>query len=419
MRSSPFSQNRLAFVVGLLPCWAFSCADMSAPLDLDANGDKSLGSAEHVYYSCETATVTSTGSKWTYQTNEIMNLMPSIGLRVTQDGQDYGVQQLSRIENDTFSNGNLTVWLTQSGQGKSIEVEHKNVGLLAKAENGWCQADDRTPTDGSTDTTRPAGEFKLKMGDSCENPCRFEVSTTMPIASVRYEADEWILADSSDASGGFVASYSFTSGGLRTLKVTGFDRDGRAIASDSKRVDVTLPGQSGLIDVPYFYQYSNRLAPGATCQNTAVAMVLASQGVSIVPDQITSRYGRGRAQSVDGLKAVFNELAREYGVRGVRSTSQGTFAEVKAALDAGSPVIIHGYFTASGHVVVITGYNQEGYFVNDPAGKWSGYYKDGYPNAGRRPTEGKNVFYERDAFERAVGTLNGRDFVPMWIHVLN
>ena len=125
-------------------------------------------------------------------------------------------------------------------------------------------------------------------------------------------------------------------------------------------------------DVPFFYQFDNALSPGATCQNTAVAMVLAYLGWSGTPDDLTAAYGRRMAQSPAGLAELFNIYARRMGtVKRLRPVTNGTFAGLKSELDRGHPVIIHGYFTSSGHVAVVVGYDSTGYYLNDPAGEWT------------------------------------------------
>ena len=85
------------------------------------------------------------------------------------------------------------------------------------------------------------------------------------------------------------------------------------------------------------------------------------------------------------------------------------------SLAQGKPVIIHGYFTGFGHVLVVTGYKNGQYIVNDPAGKWNQSFKGGYPYGGGS-TVGKGVSYGAAAFEQAVATLNGSGFAPMWYH---
>ena len=63
-----------------------------------------------------------------------------------------------------------------------------------------------------------------------------------------------------------------------------------------------------------------------------------------------------------------------------------------------------------GHVLVVTGYDEGGYYVNDPAGTWSQIFKGGYRNAWNESTEGRNIYYRKDAFERAIATYDGYTF---------
>jgi len=156
--------------------------------------------------------------------------------------------------------------------------------------------------------------------------------------------------------------------------------------------------------VPYFYQYNNTINPGGSCQNTSIAMVIKFYGgVSETPDAISSYYGTSQAQSPAGLKQVFDSEASYFGltVTDIPHTN-GTFSAIHAVLAAGKPVIVHGYFTGYGHVMVITGYNGSVYTCNDPAGKWSQTYAyGGYSQA--NSTEGISVTYSKSNFENAIG----------------
>ena len=169
--------------------------------------------------------------------------------------------------------------------------------------------------------------------------------------------------------------------------------------------------------VPHFSQWDNRLSPEATCQNTSIAIVLAHYGWRGNPDDITSRYGRRYAQSPPGLADLFNQLASQSGInQKLIHRGNGTMADVRALLDQGKPVIVHGYFTGYGHVLVVTGYDANGYYVNDPAGVWSQIFRGGY--GGGAWQSGKNVYYSKAAFEAAVATSDGRNFMPVWYHEL-
>ncbi len=169
-------------------------------------------------------------------------------------------------------------------------------------------------------------------------------------------------------------------------------------------------------NVPYFYQYANKLYKSSSCQNTSVAMLLKHYGVDITPDQITSRFGKDKAQSPEGLASVFNTLASEAGIpQRLRSHRDGTMSDMDRQLQAGTPTIVHGYFTSYGHVVLATGYDGSNYTVNDPAGRWSGSFKGGYSSA-QSATSGQGVRYSRSSFYSAVGTSDGSSSMALWWH---
>ena len=145
-------------------------------------------------------------------------------------------------------------------------------------------------------------------------------------------------------------------------------------------------------------------------------MVLKYYGWSGTPDTITSAWGKNHAQSPAGLAEVFNSYAKKAGIKQrIQHHTNGTIGGLKSLLAQGKPVIIHGYFTGFGHVLVVTGYKNGKYIVNDPAGKWNQSFKGGYPYGGGS-TVGKGISYGAAAFEQAVATLNGSGFAPMWYH---
>ena len=144
-------------------------------------------------------------------------------------------------------------------------------------------------------------------------------------------------------------------------------------------------------------------------------MVLGYLGWGGTPDQITSRYGKDWAQSPAGLAALFNTYADREGLSmKIDPVTSGSISGLRAELDRGHPVIIHGYFTSYGHVLVVLGYDASGYYVHDPAGRWSEYFKGGYSGGG----SGRKAYYSRAAFEAAVGTSNGYSSLPLWYHAL-
>lgn len=169
-------------------------------------------------------------------------------------------------------------------------------------------------------------------------------------------------------------------------------------------------------EAPYFYQYANRLHPGSSCQNTSVAMLLGYYGVDITPDRITSRFGKSKAQAPEGLAEVFNTLASEAGIpQRLRAHRDRGMEDLNAQLAAGVPTIVHGYFTSYGHVVLATGYDNNNYTVNDPAGHWNGSFQGGYGGS-QSSTSGDGVQYSASSFYSAVSTSNGSSYLAPWWH---
>jgi len=170
-------------------------------------------------------------------------------------------------------------------------------------------------------------------------------------------------------------------------------------------------------EVPYFFQYSNRLYPGSSCQNTSVAMVLSHLGWPGVPDDITALWGKDYAQSPHNLSNMFNEIASAEDLSGrLVTNTDGSLTEFRNLASAGNVLIIHGYFTGYGHVLVVTGFDGTYYTANDPAGAWIGTFRGGYGWSGA--TDGHDVRYNRDSFETAIGTSDGHSPLPLWYHVL-
>ena len=188
--------------------------------------------------------------------------------------------------------------------------------------------------------------------------------------------------------------------------------------------DAEFPGLGGdgarsVPAVPYFYQYDNSLSPGASCQNTSVAMVLRYAGWSGDPDTITARFGKDLAQSPAGLVQVFNTLASEAGLDArLTAHTDGTVSGFRALLAQGRPVIVNGYFTGFGHVVVTLAYEGGQYVVNDPAGRWSQTFKGGYPY-GWNSTAGKAIRYSAGPYEDAISlNSSGTGSLPLWYYEL-
>ena len=62
--------------------------------------------------------------------------------------------------------------------------------------------------------------------------------------------------------------------------------------------------------------------------------------------------------------------------------TNGSNPGLKPEPDRGHSVIVNGYFIRSGHVVVVLGYDEDGYYVHHPAGAWSQGFKGAYLSGG-------------------------------------
>lgn len=158
-------------------------------------------------------------------------------------------------------------------------------------------------------------------------------------------------------------------------------------------------GKIILRDVPYKLQGNNRIAPGQTCANTSAAMLLSyKRGFSISPDALTNKYTRKKAQSPTGLADLF----RAEGFR-ANGTYEGSRSQLRKLLDRGIPVVTYIWASNGGHVITVTGYDKDGFYINDPAGLWKGGYKSGnYDSSDRRP-------HKHYSHQKLANNIMGRD----------
>jgi hypothetical protein len=208
----------------------------------------------------------------------------------------------------------------------------------------------------------------------------------------------------------------------QSLIFKGLDGSGKTLATQTYTLEVLVKPNQVLVvkDMPYFYQYDNAQNPSGSCQNTCVAMVLkyfAQQegkpnASDITPDAISKAWGTSKAQSVAGMEDLFN---KEAAARGLSVREKGTettpLADFREAAKLAKPIIVHGYFTNYGHIMVVLGFDGTFYTCNDPAGKWSQQYKNGGYNT-KNNTEGIYIKYSKKAFEDAISPDG-----MVWMHV--
>ncbi|HEX8317879.1 C39 family peptidase [Longimicrobium sp.] len=236
-------------------------------------------------------------------------------------------------------------------------------------------------------------------GTTATNPVTFKADATSDIVTIKYFADgTYLLGSSTDRANFFAVTYKFSGVGVRRIYVRGYNSAGTQVAGAYK--DFTI--RDLIANVPYFFQYNNVYEPGATCANTTMAMLLKYYGANYTPDQIYTEF---RKQSQDEFKfdTIFNRLAARAGLKQrIRVHMEtGSVAQMEAELNKQRPVIIHGKFTSSGHVMLLIGNDGTNYTMNDPAGVWGQSLCNG---AGYGGSGGAGVRYGRSIVGKAITT---------------
>ena len=135
------------------------------------------------------------------------------------------------------------------------------------------------------------------------------------------------------------------------------------------------------LTVPWLSQNDNWYNPNGSCNVTSYAMLMLFFGIkaSKYPQLEDELYkymednGLSRHNPYDLAK-----MGRHYGLD-VRFTEKAEIDEVcEWIATERKPVVVHGYFTAFGHIIVIVGYDENGFIVHDPYGEWfsTGYRTD-------------------------------------------
>ena len=169
-----------------------------------------------------------------------------------------------------------------------------------------------------------------------------------------------------------------------------------------------------VLAVPNLSQLDNTINPHGSCNVTCVAMCLYFLGMprrqgTQLEDELyrkleelgKSRHNPFDLQYLIGTYPGFKDIFRE----------NGSIHDIQTSIDAGNPVIIHGYFTASGHIIVIRGYDDNGFIVNDPNGEW---FSSGYDQTRR----GEGLHYSYGMISRLCSPESQADPSNIWYHTV-
>ena len=165
------------------------------------------------------------------------------------------------------------------------------------------------------------------------------------------------------------------------------------------------------LKVPYLSQLDNAIAPYATCNLTSVAMCLGYFGYPTIDKDGTQLEDKlsnycFKNGIVRGEPLGLKRLIREWGYKD-DFYADASWSAAKKWLEMGNPLIAHGWFTRSGHIIVICGYNDKGWIVNDPFGEW---YSQGYDTT----VSGEGLTYSYGMMERLCGSSS-----DLWLHFVS
>lgn len=151
-------------------------------------------------------------------------------------------------------------------------------------------------------------------------------------------------------------------------------------AEHVKEHTIDLTEEASMDSVPLFVQwdkrwgyekYSGNFFAASGCGPTTLSMVVVylTHNRDASPLAV-AKYSKEAGYSVDGSGSswtLISEGCRHYGVKA--KTVALDESRMKAELDAGHPIVVNvgpGDFTDTGHFMVITGYDDEGFSINDP-----------------------------------------------------
>lgn len=147
-----------------------------------------------------------------------------------------------------------------------------------------------------------------------------------------------------------------------------------------KEHTIDLTEEASMDSVPLFVQwdkrwgyekYSGNFFAASGCGPTTLSMVVVylTHNREASPLAV-AKYSKEAGYSVDGSGSswtLISEGCRHYGVKA--KTVALDESRMKAELDEGHPIVVNvgpGDFTDTGHFMVITGYDDEGFSINDP-----------------------------------------------------
>lgn len=167
--------------------------------------------------------------------------------------------------------------------------------------------------------------------------------------------------------------------------------------------------------VPFFAQNDNDPwkpdgMPGySQCNITSHAMLLAylkpetvawsaTNGFREIESYLQSKFLKYSSNRGDHL-AMTQTLANDFSIQS-EWRYNGTFSDIKLMIDNKIPVVIGVEYKTSGHILIVTGYDDKGVTVNDPYGERHGSTNAYSINYGFGSSIGKGDTYSWDLLDK-------------------
>ncbi len=190
-----------------------------------------------------------------------------------------------------------------------------------------------------------------------------------------------------------------------------FEQHIQLIEGNRTLTQAQQPAASVRLNVPFKSQLDNYYNPNGSCNVTSLAMCLEYLGVP----RYDSRYRQMEDELYRWcLDRGYSYLNPEHLARVVRDykrkddfTYWGTIERCQNHLRGGNPCVIHGYFTSFGHIVVLVGFDANGFIVHDPFGEW-------FPTGYRNDRSGAYVHYSYNLIRRTC--IPDGEF---WVHYIS
>lgn len=169
-------------------------------------------------------------------------------------------------------------------------------------------------------------------------------------------------------------------------------------------------GTNSEVSQMYQSQLDNIYLPNSTCGITSLAMAIRFFRDPVTSNEMISWYDYRRAQSNRTMAGILDDFGLHVSVFDSASRSQ-----LEEHIDAGHPIVLQTYFTRAGHILVLVGYDENGWIAHDPNGKWLGSpgtspYRSGTgaykKNEQQGPYYGKLVHYNFHEVESSEGVDN-------------